>query len=192
MPGRKVSLAHGDLGRELGTCPCPVAQPGTLPQPQVEMILLVPELTFLTGVTEIKKDTRMLKVSLGEGESDPDLTRGGGRSAVTPILTTPCPQDVMREMLQSPQQHYECLCSLLRRIQESQEASHELMRWGLVLAQDIHRVRASPRPGRAARCRAPPGAPPGAAPVVFCSPPDPGTRPAHGEDQPEAQLLLPR
>uniref|UniRef100_U3J2X3 Piwi-like protein 2 n=1 Tax=Anas platyrhynchos platyrhynchos TaxID=8840 RepID=U3J2X3_ANAPP len=78
-------------------------------KPQVEMILLVPELTFLTGVTEIKKDTRMLK-------------------------------DVMREMLQSPQQHYECLCSLLRRIQESQEASHELMRWGLVLAQDIHRT----------------------------------------------------
>ncbi|NWZ31181.1 PIWL2 protein, partial [Asarcornis scutulata] len=73
------------------------------------MILLVPELTFLTGVTEIKKDTRMLK-------------------------------DVMREMLQSPQQHYECLCSLLRRIQESQEASHELMRWGLVLGQDIHRT----------------------------------------------------
>lgn len=72
----------------------------------------------------------------------------------------------MREMLQSPQQHYECLCSLLRRIRESQEASHELMRWGLVLGQDIHRVRASPRPGRAARHRA---APPGAAPLVSCS-----------------------
>uniref|UniRef100_A0A8B9BPT5 Piwi-like protein 2 n=1 Tax=Anser brachyrhynchus TaxID=132585 RepID=A0A8B9BPT5_9AVES len=67
--------------------------------------LLLPRLTFLTGVTEIRKDSRMLK------------------------------------MLQSPQQHYECLCSLLRRIRESQEASHELMRWGLVLGQDIHRVR---------------------------------------------------
>ncbi|KAI6073607.1 Piwi-like protein 2 [Aix galericulata] len=109
-------------------------------KPHVEMILLVPELTFLTGIAEIKKDTRMLKVSLGEGESHPALTRGGGRSAVTPILTAPCPQDVMREMLQSPQQHYESLCSLLRRIQDSHEASHELMRWGLVLGQDIHRT----------------------------------------------------
>ncbi|NXC47793.1 PIWL2 protein, partial [Penelope pileata] len=73
------------------------------------MILLVPELTFLTGIAEIKKDNRMLK-------------------------------DVMREMLQSPQQHYESLCSLLRRIQRSQEASHELARWGLALSPDIHRT----------------------------------------------------
>ncbi|NXL88345.1 PIWL2 protein, partial [Alectura lathami] len=49
-------------------------------------------------------------------------------------------QDVMREMLHSPQQHYESLCSLLRRIQRSQEASHELARWGLVLSPDIHRT----------------------------------------------------
>ncbi|XP_021238819.1 piwi-like protein 2 [Numida meleagris] len=78
-------------------------------RPRLDMILLVPELTFLTGISEIKKDNRVLK-------------------------------DVRREMLQSPQQHYESLCGLLRRIQCSQEASHELARWGLVLSPDIHRT----------------------------------------------------
>ncbi|XP_010725017.2 piwi-like protein 2, partial [Meleagris gallopavo] len=76
-------------------------------QPQLDMVLLLPELTFLTGISEIKKDARMLK-------------------------------DVMQEMLQSPQQHYESLCSLLRRIQCNKEALQELTRWGLVLSPDIH------------------------------------------------------
>uniref|UniRef100_A0A8B9NER3 Piwi-like protein 2 n=1 Tax=Accipiter nisus TaxID=211598 RepID=A0A8B9NER3_9AVES len=49
-------------------------------------------------------------------------------------------QDVMREMLQSPSQHYTRLTSLLRRIKDSPEASQELMRWGLTLDPDIHRV----------------------------------------------------
>ncbi|XP_040545319.1 piwi-like protein 2 [Gallus gallus] len=78
-------------------------------KPRLDMVLLLPELTFLTGISEIKKDTRVLK-------------------------------DVMREMLQSPQQHYESLCSLLRRIQCNQEASRELSRWGLILSPDIHRT----------------------------------------------------
>ncbi|NWZ55484.1 PIWL2 protein, partial [Haliaeetus albicilla] len=73
------------------------------------VILLVPELTFMTGVPEIKKDSRMVK-------------------------------DVMREMLQSPSQHYARLTSLLRRIKDSPEASQELMRWGLTLDPDIHRT----------------------------------------------------
>ncbi|NWI29531.1 PIWL2 protein, partial [Sula dactylatra] len=73
------------------------------------MVLLVPELTFMTGVPEIRKDSRMVK-------------------------------DVMREMLQSPRQHYMRLTSLLHRIKDSPEASGELMRWGLSLDPDIHRT----------------------------------------------------
>ncbi|XP_009638940.1 piwi-like protein 2 [Egretta garzetta] len=49
-------------------------------------------------------------------------------------------QDVMREMLQSPRQHYARLTSLLRRIKDSPEASGELMRWGLSLDPDIYRT----------------------------------------------------
>ncbi|NWX69186.1 PIWL2 protein, partial [Alca torda] len=73
------------------------------------MVLLVPELTFMTGIPDTKKDSRMLK-------------------------------DVMREMLQSPRQHYVRLTSLLRRIKDNPEASGELMRWGLTLDPDIHRT----------------------------------------------------
>uniref|UniRef100_A0A8C2T287 Piwi-like protein 2 n=1 Tax=Coturnix japonica TaxID=93934 RepID=A0A8C2T287_COTJA len=73
-------------------------------KPRLDMVLLLPELTFLTGISEVKKDGRMLK------------------------------------MLQSPQQHYESLCSLLHRIQCNQEASQELKRWGLILSPDIHRT----------------------------------------------------
>ncbi|NXD88249.1 PIWL2 protein, partial [Halcyon senegalensis] len=49
-------------------------------------------------------------------------------------------QDVTREMLQSPGQHYTRLTRLLRRITESPEASQELLRWGLSLDPDIHRT----------------------------------------------------
>lgn len=49
----------------------------------------------------------------------------------------------MREMLQSPSQHYTRLTNLLRRIKDSPEASQELMRWGLTLDPDIHRVGAA-------------------------------------------------
>ncbi|NWS63108.1 PIWL2 protein, partial [Chunga burmeisteri] len=73
------------------------------------MVLLVPELTFMTGIPEMKKDSRMVK-------------------------------DVMREMLQSPREHYVRLTSLLRRIRDSPEASQELMCWGLSLDPDIHRT----------------------------------------------------
>ncbi|NXF31111.1 PIWL2 protein, partial [Nyctibius bracteatus] len=73
------------------------------------LVLLVPEITFMTGVPDIKRDSRMVK-------------------------------DVMREMLQSPGQHYTRLTSLLRRVKESPEASQELMRWGLSLDTDIHRT----------------------------------------------------
>ncbi|NXN29756.1 PIWL2 protein, partial [Nycticryphes semicollaris] len=73
------------------------------------MVMLVPELTFMTGIPDTKKDSRMVK-------------------------------DVMREMLQSPSQHYQRLTSLLCRIKDNPEASGELMRWGLTLDPDIHRT----------------------------------------------------
>ncbi|NXJ72251.1 PIWL2 protein, partial [Rostratula benghalensis] len=73
------------------------------------MVMLVPELTFMTGIPETKKDSRMVK-------------------------------EVMREMLQSPSQHYQRLTSLLCRIKDNPEASGELMRWGLTLDPDIHRT----------------------------------------------------
>ncbi|KAM9252529.1 piwi-like protein 2 [Cariama cristata] len=76
---------------------------------RLDMVLLVPELTFMTGIPEMKKDSRMVK-------------------------------DVMREMLQSPREHYARLTSLLRRIRDSPEASRELMCWGLSLDPDIHRT----------------------------------------------------
>lgn len=62
----------------------------------------------------------------------------------------------MREMLQSPRQHYARLTSLLRRIKDSPEASGELMRWGLSLDPDIYRVRAGEGGGGQA-----PSSPPG-------------------------------
>ncbi|NWR65398.1 PIWL2 protein, partial [Bucorvus abyssinicus] len=71
------------------------------------MIALVPELTFMTGLPNMKKDSRIVK-------------------------------DVMREVVRSPRQHYMRLTSLLRRIQDSPEASQELMCWGLSLDPDIH------------------------------------------------------
>ncbi|NXJ86715.1 PIWL2 protein, partial [Trogon melanurus] len=73
------------------------------------MVLLMPELTFMTGFPDTRRDSRMVK-------------------------------DVMREMLQSPKQHYTRLSALLRRIRDSPEASQELMRWGLSLDSDIHRT----------------------------------------------------
>uniref|UniRef100_A0A8C4V6F1 Piwi-like protein 2 n=1 Tax=Falco tinnunculus TaxID=100819 RepID=A0A8C4V6F1_FALTI len=76
---------------------------------QLDLVLLVPELTFMTGVREMRRDSRMVK-------------------------------DLMKEMLQSPKQHYTCLTSLLRRIKDKPEASQELMRWGLSLDPDIHRT----------------------------------------------------
>ncbi|NXM79593.1 PIWL2 protein, partial [Oenanthe oenanthe] len=49
-------------------------------------------------------------------------------------------QEVMWEMIQSPQQHYQRLTSLLCRIRSTPEASQELERWGLCLDTDIYRT----------------------------------------------------
>uniref|UniRef100_A0A8C0UE73 Piwi-like protein 2 n=1 Tax=Cyanistes caeruleus TaxID=156563 RepID=A0A8C0UE73_CYACU len=48
-------------------------------------------------------------------------------------------QEVMWEMIQSPQQHYRRLTSLLSRIRDTPDASRELERWGLCLDTDIYR-----------------------------------------------------
>ncbi|XP_063276175.1 piwi-like protein 2 [Prinia subflava] len=76
---------------------------------QLDLVLLVPELSFLTGMSDLRKNSRMLK-------------------------------EVMREMVQSPQQHYQRLTGLLRRIRDSPDASRELQLWGLCLDTDIFRT----------------------------------------------------
>ncbi|TRZ11972.1 hypothetical protein HGM15179_015141 [Zosterops borbonicus] len=106
------SKTHGITIRELDQ-PLLVHKPREklLPQGkrQLDLVLLVPELTFLTGLSDLRKNSRMLK-------------------------------DVMWEMVQSPQQHYQRLTGLLRRIRDTPEASRELERWGLVLDTDIYRT----------------------------------------------------
>uniref|UniRef100_A0A8C3NIF5 Piwi-like protein 2 n=1 Tax=Geospiza parvula TaxID=87175 RepID=A0A8C3NIF5_GEOPR len=100
------SKTHGITIRELDQ-PLLVHKPKEkqTPEGRVKMVLLVPELTFLTGLSDLRKNSRMLKV---------------------------------RACL-SPQQHYQRLTSLLRRIRDTPDASRELQRWGLVLDTDIYR-----------------------------------------------------
>ncbi|NWI91358.1 PIWL2 protein, partial [Pitta sordida] len=72
------------------------------------MVLLVPELSFLTGLSDVRNNWVV--------------------------------KEVTRAVMQSPQQHYKHLTSLLHRIRDSPEASQELERWGLRLDTDIHRT----------------------------------------------------
>ncbi|XP_038016084.1 piwi-like protein 2 [Motacilla alba alba] len=106
------SKTHGITIRELDQ-PLLVHKPKEKQTPegrrQLKMVLLVPELTFLTGLSDLRKNSRMLK-------------------------------EVMWEMIQSPQQHYQRLTGLLRRIRDTPDASRELERWGLVLDTDIYRT----------------------------------------------------
>ncbi|CAN8205906.1 unnamed protein product [Coccothraustes coccothraustes] len=106
------SKTHGITIRELDQ-PLLVHKPKEKQLPegrhQLKMVLLVPELTFLTGLSDLRKNSRMLK-------------------------------EVMWEMIQNPQQHYQRLTSLLRRIRDTPDASRELQRWGLVLDTDIYRT----------------------------------------------------
>uniref|UniRef100_A0A8C5TS28 Piwi-like protein 2 n=1 Tax=Malurus cyaneus samueli TaxID=2593467 RepID=A0A8C5TS28_9PASS len=102
------SKTHGITIRELDQ-PLLIHKPKEkqMPDGKLEMVLLVPELTFLTGLSDLRKNSRMLKV--------------------------------MWEMIQSPQQHYQRLTNLLRRIRDTPDASRELERWGLCLDTDIYR-----------------------------------------------------
>ncbi|KAM8972425.1 piwi-like protein 2 [Pelodytes ibericus] len=72
------------------------------------VILLLPELSFMTGIPEkMKKDFRAMK-------------------------------DVTQQIHLSPKQHHISLGKLLKRIETSESAQTELKRWGLVLNSDIH------------------------------------------------------
>ncbi|NXE03198.1 PIWL2 protein, partial [Chaetorhynchus papuensis] len=80
------------------------------------MVLLVPELAFVTGLSDLRNNSRTLK-------------------------------EVMWEMIQSPQQHYQRLTGLLRRIRDTPDAARELQRWGLCLDTDIYRTQGHVLPG---------------------------------------------
>ncbi|XP_018425718.1 PREDICTED: piwi-like protein 2 [Nanorana parkeri] len=72
------------------------------------LILLLPELSFMTGIPEtMKKDFRAMK-------------------------------DVTQQIHLSPREHYISLGKLVKRIQSSEEAQTELQRWGLQIDLDIH------------------------------------------------------
>ncbi|XP_068891661.1 piwi-like protein 2 isoform X2 [Aphelocoma coerulescens] len=113
------SKTHGITIRELDQ-PLLVHKPKEKQMPEgkrkLEMVLLVPELSFLTGLSDLRNNSRTLK-------------------------------EVMWEMIQSPQQHYQRLTSLLRRIRDTPDASRELGRWGLCLDTDIYRTQGRILPG---------------------------------------------
>ncbi|XP_072834982.2 piwi-like protein 2 [Pogona vitticeps] len=78
--------------------------PGKLPKGE---ILLVPELSFLTGIPEnMKKDFRIMK-------------------------------ELSQKINLSPKQHHIALSQLLSRIEKNEAARNELSRWGLYLDNDI-------------------------------------------------------
>lgn len=110
------------------------------------MVLLVPELTFLTGLSDLGKNSRMLKVRACLIPLIPFFPEVWGSSQSLPDCWLFPVQEVMWEMIQSPQQHYQRLTSLLCRIRDTPEASQELEGWGLRLDTDIFRVSAAGAP----------------------------------------------
>ncbi|KAK2505472.1 hypothetical protein MC885_006648 [Smutsia gigantea] len=73
-------------------------------------ILLLPELSFMTGIPEkMKKDFRAMK-------------------------------DLTQQINLSPKQHHHALECLLQKISKNETASNELTRWGLCLQKDVHKV----------------------------------------------------
>uniref|UniRef100_A0A8C5RCH7 Piwi-like protein 2 n=1 Tax=Laticauda laticaudata TaxID=8630 RepID=A0A8C5RCH7_LATLA len=73
-------------------------------------ILLVPELSFLTGIPEkMRQDFRIMK-------------------------------DLMQKVNMSPGQHHAALLQLLSRIEKNESAHKELSRWGLFLDGDVYRT----------------------------------------------------
>nr|DBA30176.1 TPA: hypothetical protein GDO54_006191 [Pyxicephalus adspersus] len=72
------------------------------------LILLLPELSYMTGIPEkMKKDFRAMK-------------------------------DVSQQVHLSPKQHYISLGKLIKRIQGNEDAHNELQRWGLQIDSDLH------------------------------------------------------
>nr|XP_019569998.1 PREDICTED: piwi-like protein 2 [Rhinolophus sinicus] len=73
-------------------------------------ILLLPELSFMTGIPEkMKKDFRAMK-------------------------------DLTHQINLSPKQHHSALEFLLQKIAKNEIASNELTRWGLSLRNDVHKI----------------------------------------------------
>ncbi|XP_020755591.1 piwi-like protein 2 isoform X3 [Odocoileus virginianus] len=73
-------------------------------------ILLLPELSFMTGIPEkMKKDFRAMK-------------------------------DLSQQINLSPRQHHSALECLLQRISKNETANSELTRWGLYLQNDVHKI----------------------------------------------------
>nr|XP_058928443.1 piwi-like protein 2 isoform X5 [Kogia breviceps] len=73
-------------------------------------ILLLPELSFVTGIPEkMKKDFRAMK-------------------------------DLTQQINLSPRQHHNALKCLLQRISKNETANSELTRWGLCLQKDVHKI----------------------------------------------------
>ncbi|XP_008848625.1 piwi-like protein 2 [Nannospalax galili] len=73
-------------------------------------ILLLPELSFMTGIPEkMKKDFRAMK-------------------------------DLTQQINLSPKQHHNALECLLQKISKNETANNELTRWGLSLQKDVHKI----------------------------------------------------
>ncbi|CAO2591508.1 Piwi-like protein 2 [Lemmus lemmus] len=73
-------------------------------------ILLLPELSFMTGIPEkMKKDFRAMK-------------------------------DLTQQINLSPKQHHSALECLMQRISQNDTANNELTRWGLSLQKDVHKI----------------------------------------------------
>ncbi|KAB0396373.1 hypothetical protein E2I00_016948, partial [Balaenoptera physalus] len=73
-------------------------------------ILLLPELSFMTGIPEkMKKDFRAMR-------------------------------DLTQQINLSPKQHHNALKCLLQRISKNETANSELTRWGLYLQKDVHKI----------------------------------------------------
>ncbi|XP_075411835.1 piwi-like protein 2 isoform X2 [Tenrec ecaudatus] len=73
-------------------------------------ILLLPELSFMTGIPEkMKKDVRAMK-------------------------------DLTQQVNLSPKQHHKALQCLLQRISDNETANNEMARWGLCLQKDVHKI----------------------------------------------------
>ncbi|KAM9621905.1 piwi-like protein 2 [Trichechus inunguis] len=73
-------------------------------------ILLLPELSFMTGIPEkMKKDFRAMK-------------------------------DLTQQINLSPKQHHNALECLLQRISKNETARNEMTRWGLCLQNDVHKI----------------------------------------------------
>ncbi|XP_074143603.1 piwi-like protein 2 isoform X2 [Sminthopsis crassicaudata] len=73
-------------------------------------ILLLPELSFMTGIPEkMKKDFRAMK-------------------------------DLTQQINLSPKQHHTALGNLLQKISKNEMANNEMIRWGLCLDTDVHKI----------------------------------------------------